>query len=61
MTGLANEEVVRGACERCGTQVTKKNIRQWILKITEYAEKLLAGLDKLDWPEKVKTICNATG
>ena len=53
-TGLANEEVVGGGCERCGTQVTQKEIRQWVLKITEYAEKLLSGLDKLDWPEKVK-------
>ena len=56
LTGLANEEVVHGSCERCGTTVTKKNVRQWILKITEYAEKLLEGLDKLDWPEKVKTM-----
>ena len=56
MTGLANEEVVRGACERCGTTVTQKKVRQWILKITEYAEKLLQGLDKLDWHEKVKTM-----
>jgi leucyl-tRNA synthetase len=56
LTGLANEEVVQGKCERCGTLVTKKNVRQWILKITEYADKLLAGLDKLDWPEKVKTM-----
>lgn len=52
-TGLANEEVVDGACERCGTAVTKKNLRQWMLKITEYAERLLNDLDKLDWPEKV--------
>ncbi len=54
LTGLANEEVVGGACERCGTPTTQKNIRQWVLKITEYAEKLLDGLKKLDWPEKVK-------
>jgi leucyl-tRNA synthetase len=54
LTGLANEEVVSNACERCGTQVERKNIRQWVLKITEYAEKLLEGLDKLDWPERVK-------
>ncbi len=53
-TGLANEEVVDGACERCGTPVTKKNLRQWMLKITEYADRLLNDLDKLDWPEKVK-------
>ncbi len=53
-TGLANEEVVNGCCERCGAEVTKKNLRQWMLKITKYAERLLADLDKLDWPEKVK-------
>lgn len=54
LTGLANEEVVNGGCERCGTHVEVKNVRQWVLKITEYAEKLLEGLDRLDWPEKVK-------
>ena len=54
LTGLANEEVVQGKCERCGTPVTQKNIPQWVLKITEYAQKLLEGLDRLDWPEKVK-------
>ncbi|SNU08032.1 leucyl-tRNA synthetase [Lachnospiraceae bacterium] len=53
-TGLANEEVKDGKCERCGADVTKKNLRQWMLKITAYAERLLADLDKLDWPEKVK-------
>ncbi len=53
-TGLANEEVVNGCCERCGAEVTKKNLRQWMLKITKYAERLLNDLDKLDWPEKVK-------
>ena len=53
-TGLANEEVVDGCCERCGTPVTKKNLRQWMLKITHYADRLLANLDKLKWPEKVK-------
>ena len=53
-TGLANEEVVDGKCERCGTPVTKKNLRQWMLKITAYADRLLNDLDKLDWPEKVK-------
>ncbi|WP_343210554.1 leucine--tRNA ligase [Anaerolentibacter hominis] len=53
-TGLANEEVVNGCCERCGAPVTKKNLRQWMLKITAYADRLLADLDKLDWPEKVK-------
>ncbi len=53
-TGLANEEVVAGRCERCGAEVTKKNIKQWVLKITDYAEELLEGLNKLDWPEKIK-------
>ena len=53
-TGLANEEVVNGCCERCGSPVTKKNLRQWMLKITDYADRLLKDLDKLDWPEKVK-------
>lgn len=53
-TGLANEEVKDGKCERCGAEVTKKNLRQWMLKITAYAERLLNDLDKLDWPEKVK-------
>ena len=53
-TGLANEEVVNGECERCGTPVEQKNIRQWILKITAYAERLLKDLDDLDWPDKIK-------
>ncbi|MBE5937742.1 MAG: leucine--tRNA ligase [Lachnospiraceae bacterium] len=53
-TGLANEEVVNGCCERCGEAVTKKNLKQWMLKITAYADRLLEDLDKLDWPEKVK-------
>ncbi|MCT4544279.1 MAG: leucine--tRNA ligase [Vallitalea sp.] len=53
-TGLANEEVVNGTCERCGAEVTKKNLRQWMLKITQYAERLLNDLEKLEWPEKVK-------
>ena len=53
-TGLANEEVVDGKCERCGTAVTKKNLRQWMLKITAYADRLLDDLQELDWPEKVK-------
>lgn len=51
---LANEEATNGECDRCGSQVTKKNLRQWMLKITNYAERLLNDLDKLDWPEKVK-------
>lgn len=53
-TGLANEEVVGGNCERCGSVVTKKNLRQWMLKITAYAERLLNDLQDLEWPEKVK-------
>lgn len=55
-TGLANEEVLNNGCERCGTYVETKQIPQWVLKITEYAEKLLQGLDGLNWPEKVKTM-----
>ena len=53
-TGLANEEVKEGMCERCGTPVERRNIRQWMLKITAYADELLKGLDELDWPESVK-------
>jgi len=53
-TGLANEEVVNGECERCGTQVTKKDVRQWVLKITDYADRLLEDLEELDWPERIK-------
>ena len=54
--GLANEEVVDGACERCGMLVTQKEMRQWMLRITHYAERLLRDLDRLDWPDKVKTM-----
>ncbi|MBB5217823.1 leucine--tRNA ligase [Treponema rectale] len=54
LTGLANEEVKEGHCDRCGAQVTHKTIRQWILKITAYAERLIEDLDGLDWPESVK-------
>ena len=54
MTGLANEEVKEGRCERCHTQVTHKTIRQWILKITDYADRLDNDLESLDWPESVK-------
>ena len=54
LTGLANEEVKEGRCDRCGTAVTRKTIRQWILKITAYAERLLEDLESLDWPESVK-------
>ncbi|MBD5442786.1 MAG: leucine--tRNA ligase [Treponema sp.] len=55
-TGLANEEVKEGKCERCGSDVTHKTIRQWVLKITDYADKLLEDLDSLDWPESVKAM-----
>ena len=55
-TGLANEEVFNGKCERCGHDIERKALRQWILKITDYAEKLLEGLDKLDWPESTLTM-----
>ena len=51
-TVLANEQVVDGACERCGTEVTKKDLTQWFFKITNYADELLEKLDGLDWPEK---------
>ena len=53
-TGLANEEVVDGLCERCKARVERKRLRQWILKITAYAERLLEDLEDLDWPEPVK-------
>jgi leucyl-tRNA synthetase len=54
-TGLANEEVLGNfSCERCGTQVEKKKIRQWVLAITKYAERLLTDVDDLDWPEGIK-------
>ncbi len=56
MTGLANEEVKDGKCDRCGTEVTHKTIRQWILKITDYADRLDADLEGLDWPESVKAM-----
>ena len=56
-TVLANEQVVEGKCERCKTEVTKKNLSQWYLKITDYADRLLSNLDKLEgWPDKVKTM-----
>ena len=51
-TVLANEQVVDGCCERCDSEVTKKDLTQWFLKITDYADELLEKLDTLDWPEK---------
>lgn len=53
-TVLANEQVHDGSCERCGTIVEQKNLTQWFFRITKYAEELLDGLDKINWPEKTK-------
>src|SRR5258708_5701344 len=53
-TVLANEQVVNGRCERCGTQVVQKDLEQWYFKITDYAEELIAGLNKVDWPKPTK-------
>ena len=55
-TVIANEQVVDGCCERCGTAVTRKEMTQWFFKITDYADELLRDLDKIDWPEKTKTM-----
>jgi len=56
LTGLANEEVKDGACERCGTSVERRNVRQWMLRITEYAEELLHDIDDLDWSDSIKAM-----
>lgn len=58
-TGLANEEVVGGVCDRCGAPTTLRNMEQWMLRITAYADELLTGLDQLDWPDKVKRMQRA--
>ena len=55
-TGLANEEVVGGKCDRCSTAVEKKDLRQWMLKITQYADRLLKNIDTLSWPNKIKLL-----
>ncbi|HLD74209.1 MAG TPA: class I tRNA ligase family protein, partial [Bdellovibrionota bacterium] len=56
-TVLANEQVVNGECERCDTKVVKKNLTQWFLKITDYADRLLNDLDLLEhWPDRVKAM-----
>ncbi|MFP4520837.1 MAG: leucine--tRNA ligase [Fibrobacterota bacterium] len=55
-TGLANEEVKDGRCDRCGEQVVKKAIPQWMLKITAYADRLLADLDQVDWSLSIKSM-----
>lgn len=54
MTGLANEDLDGAVCERCDTPVVKKNLPQWVLKITDYADRMLADLDTLQWPEHIK-------
>jgi leucyl-tRNA synthetase len=54
MTVLADEQVIEGKCERCGTNVEKKDLEQWFVRITDYAEKLLSNLDTIDWPERIK-------
>lgn len=53
-TGLANEDLEDGACERCNTPIEKKKLPQWVIKITDYADRLLADLDKLEWQESIK-------
>lgn len=55
-TVLANEQVENGHCWRCGTEVEKKKMKQWFFKITDYADELLADIDALDWPDKIKTM-----
>lgn len=55
-TVIANEQVVDGACERCGTEIIRREMTQWFFKITDYAERLLNDIDKLDWPEKTKAM-----
>lgn len=57
-TVLANEQVKDGHCDRCGTEVTRKNLTQWFFKITDYSQELLDGLEGLDWPDKTKKIQN---
>jgi leucyl-tRNA synthetase len=55
-TVLANEQVIDGRCERCGTPVEVRQLEQWFFRITEYADRLLDDLDEIDWPEHVKTM-----
>ncbi|MFZ3011901.1 MAG: class I tRNA ligase family protein [Minisyncoccia bacterium] len=54
-TILANEQVVDGFCDRCGSQVEQRNQEQWMLRITKYADRLIDDLEKLEWPEEIKT------
>ena len=60
-TVLANEEVIDGKSERGGHPVYRKPMKQWMLKITAYADRLLEDLDELDWPESIKRYSNVTG
>lgn len=53
-TVLADEQVINGRCERCSTEVERKDLAQWFFRITDYADRLLANLAKIDWPEKIK-------
>jgi leucyl-tRNA synthetase len=53
-TVLANEQVIAGKCWRCGNPVVRKELKEWFFKITDYGNKLIEGLDKIDWPEKIK-------
>jgi leucyl-tRNA synthetase len=55
-TVLANEQVVNGCCDRCGAKVTKKELSQWYLKTSEYAQELIDGLEQVKWPERVKSL-----
>ncbi len=55
-TGLANEDLEGGKCERCDSNIIKKPIKQWVLRITDYADRLLQGLENLDWPESIKEL-----
>ena len=53
-TVLANEQVINGKCDRCGTEVIQKDLEQWFFKITDYAERLLSDMENLNWPEAIK-------
>ncbi len=55
-TVLANEQAVDGACERCGAILTKRDLKQWFFKITDYADRLLEGLQRIDWPRRTKAM-----
>jgi len=55
-TVIANEQVIDGKCERCSNEISKRNMKQWFFKITDFAEELLSGLDGLDWPNKTKVM-----